>query len=405
MEWACPVGPWSGRVLWVHGVGVSRGPMEWACPVGPWSGRVPWVHGVGVSRGPMEWACPVVPALSACVVLQEFWPVCVLSTLQSTLTLWSLRGLSLPMYVVFKRCLPFATLSIGVCVLRNGVPRGNALTHAPPGAGDLTGDPFGYVTGVLAVVVHASYLVLIQKTSLDSAHGPLTAQYAIAVMATPVLLVCSLVSMDAVSMWSYAGWREPGVSALFSVCVLLGCCMNFTTLHCTYINSAVTTSFVGVVKSIATITVGVLAFSDVAPTRLFLGGVAVNTVGSVTYCAVKYYETRRKSLYEDLEEEGGGAGGGGGGEPASGGPGPAADGEAWTGDGEAWTGDGAAGGGVMTEEEALEMQREHLHGGRRPAPPARPAPPRPLSDVWRSIRNLQPPKGETLVDHMEQQSP
>lgn len=51
-----------------------------------------------------------------------FASVCVLSTLQSTLTLWSLRGLSLPMYVVFKRCLPLATLGIGVCVLRNGTP-------------------------------------------------------------------------------------------------------------------------------------------------------------------------------------------------------------------------------------------------------------------------------------------
>lgn len=55
-----------------------------------------------------------------------------------------------------------------------------------PGAGDLTGDPFGYITGVLAVIIHASYLVLIQKTSLDSEYGPLTAQYAIAIMASPV---------------------------------------------------------------------------------------------------------------------------------------------------------------------------------------------------------------------------
>lgn len=45
-----------------------------------------------------------------------------LSTLQSSLTLWSLRGLSLPMYVVFKRCLPLVTLFIGVLVLKNGVP-------------------------------------------------------------------------------------------------------------------------------------------------------------------------------------------------------------------------------------------------------------------------------------------
>eukprot|EP00061_Rhincodon_typus_P013276 g39549.t1 len=51
-----------------------------------------------------------------------FAGVTLLSTLQSSLTLWSLRGLSLPMYVVFKRCLPLATLIIGVFVLKNGVP-------------------------------------------------------------------------------------------------------------------------------------------------------------------------------------------------------------------------------------------------------------------------------------------
>lgn len=55
-------------------------------------------------------------------LVRVFAGVCALSTLQSTLTLWSLRGLSLPMYVVFKRCLPLVTLAIGVCVLRNGAP-------------------------------------------------------------------------------------------------------------------------------------------------------------------------------------------------------------------------------------------------------------------------------------------
>lgn len=68
--------------------------------------------------------------MDACLFLsvQEFASVCILSTLQSTLTLWSLRGLSLPMYVVFKRCLPLFTLSIGVCVLRNGVPSVGVVT-------------------------------------------------------------------------------------------------------------------------------------------------------------------------------------------------------------------------------------------------------------------------------------
>ncbi|KAM8832592.1 solute carrier family 35 member D3 [Spinachia spinachia] len=355
-----------------------------------------------------------VPPLSL-QLCKEFGPVCVLSTLQSTLTLWSLRGLSLPMYVVFKRCLPLFTLSIGVCVLRNGGPSVGVVVAviittggaALAGAGDLTGDPFGYVTGVLAVIIHASYLVLIQKTSLDSEYGPLTAQYAIAVMASPVLLVCSLISLDTINMWSYEGWKDPHVTVIFVFCVFIGCAMNFTTLHCTYINSAVTTSFVGVVKSIATITVGMLAFSDVSPTRLFVAGVAVNTVGSITYCVVKYFETKKKSLYEDLEEAGephgeerrlNGSDPGRTETEARAKPAAAcASGEVWTEGREA-----PADSRVMTEKEALEMQREHLHRQNTTCGPS-------ASDsyvgVWRSIRHLQFAKRDPLMDNMEQQSP
>uniref|UniRef100_A0A8C0ZEU0 Solute carrier family 35 member D3 n=1 Tax=Cyanistes caeruleus TaxID=156563 RepID=A0A8C0ZEU0_CYACU len=140
------------------------------------------------------------------------------------------------------------------------------------GAGDLTGDAMGYVTGVLAVLIHAAYLVLIQKTSVDSEYGPLTAQYAIAVSATPFLIICSFASMDSINVWSFPGWKDPAMVCIFIACVLISCAMNFTTLHCTYINSAVTTSFVGVVKSIATITVGMVAFNDVEPTKLFILG-------------------------------------------------------------------------------------------------------------------------------------
>ncbi|XP_034525082.1 solute carrier family 35 member D3 isoform X1 [Ailuropoda melanoleuca] len=242
---------------------------------------------------------------------RSFAGVAVLSTLQSSLTLWSLRGLSLPMYVVFKRCLPLVTMLIGVLVLKNGAPSPGVLAAvlittcgaALAGAGDLTGDPIGYVTGVLAVLVHAAYLVLIQKASADTEHGPLTAQYVIAVSATPLLVVCSFASTDSIHAWTFPGWKDPAMVCIFVACILIGCAMNFTTLHCTYINSAVTTSFVGVVKSIATITVGMVAFSDVEPTSLFIAGVVVNTLGSVIYCVAKFLETRKQSNYEDLETQ------------------------------------------------------------------------------------------------------
>lgn len=238
--------------------------------------------------------------------------------------------------------------------------------------------------------------------------------------------MCSLISMDTINMWSYEGWKDPHITGIFVCCVLIGCAMNFTTLHCTYINSAVTTSFVGVVKSIATITVGMLAFNDVAPTGLFIGGVVVNTVGSITYCVVKYFEMKKKSLYEDLEEagkdgtlpgepyrekpplNGDGPAPGNGSDPGN----PEEEGvlsgdgkeEALTGlaNGDAWTGDGGVNPHVMTEKEVLEMQREHLQKENTASGQS-------ASDsyvgVWRSIRHLQFTKKDPLIKNMEQQSP
>lgn len=232
--------------------------------------------------------------------------------------------------------------------------------------------------------------------------------------------------MDTINMWSYEGWKDPHITSIFICCVVIGCAMNFTTLHCTYINSAVTTSFVGVVKSIATITVGMLAFNDVAPTGLFIGGVVVNTVGSITYCVVKYHEMKKKSLYEDLEEAGkDGALPGepyqenppvNGDRPA---PGSGSDlgspdgGEVLSSDekeaaltglakGDMRTGDDGVISRVMTEKEAVEMQREHLQRENTTCGQS-------VGDsyigVWRSIRQLQFMKKEPLIKNMEQQSP
>ncbi len=246
--------------------------------------------------------------------------------------------------------------------------------------------------------------------------------------------MCSIISLDVVNIWSYEGWKDPVITVIFVLCIFFGCAMNFTTLHCTYINSAVTTSFVGVVKSIATITVGMLAFSDVAPTGLFIGGVVVNTVGSITYCIVKYFEAKKKSSYEDLEEagkdgalpgepyrekpplNGDGPTAGNGydpGNPEIGGvmssdgkeetaPARLANGEVWTGDSGQGDRETGVNSHLMTEREVLEMQREHLQKENTASSQS-------VNDsyvgVWRSIRNLQFMKKDPLIDNMEQQSP
>lgn len=201
-----------------------------------------------------------------------------------------------------------------------------------------------------------------------------------------VLLAGAVISWDAAAVWSYPGWKDGGVVALFLSSVAIGCAMNFTTYHCTYLNSAVTTSFVGVVKSVVTITVGMLAFDDVEPSALFVAGVVVNTVGSLTYCAVKFFELKKKSAYEHLE------GGGGDGDAA------AANLREAPRPGEAG-GDHEAGGlpsRVTTEKDEDETRGQRLRQDAAAGD---------YLGVWRSVRQLRLAKEDGLVRNMEQQSP
>lgn len=283
---------------------------------------------------------------------------------------------------------------------------GSAVAGAP-GAGDLTGDPVGYVTGVLAVLVHAAYLVLIQKASADTEHGPLTAQYAVAVSASPLLVVCSFASTDSIYAWAFPGWRDPAMVCIFVACILIGCAMNFTTLHCTYINSAVTTSFVGVVKSIATITVGMVAFSDVEPTSLFIAGVVVNTLGSIIYCVAKFLETRKRSHYEDL-----GAQPGGDEAPPSGGQLPFFLEELPAEGGEIGSAGGEAAGGPARQsgQEARGSPGGARLGARSAQVSGSPeASKRSLKDaylqVWRLVRGTKYTKKDYLIENEELPSP
>ncbi|XP_035317632.1 solute carrier family 35 member D3 isoform X1 [Cricetulus griseus] len=294
------------------------------------------------------------------------------------------------------------------CVSSLFLSRAGSTVLVRSGAGDLTGDPVGYITGVLAVLVHAAYLVLIQKASTDTEHGPLTAQYVIAVSATPLLVIFSFASTDSIHAWTFPGWKDPAMVSIFVACILIGCAMNFTTLHCTYINSAVTTSFVGVVKSIATITVGMVAFSDVEPTSLFIAGVVVNTLGSIIYCVAKFVETRRQSNYENLESQAAGE------EPQpSGDQLPFAMEELPSEGGNSWQ-EGAQGAGGSVQQGGQEARgsprgvslvsgssriEEHSDDvGRRSLKDA-------YLDVWRLVRGTKYMKKDYLVENEELPSP
>lgn len=70
----------------------------------------------------------------------------------------------------------------------------------------------------------------------------------------------------------------------------MGCILSYSLFLCTTMNSALTTSLVGVVKGVLTTIIGFYTFGGVAATSLTLIGVSLNTLGGAFYSYAKYSE-------------------------------------------------------------------------------------------------------------------
>uniref|UniRef100_UPI00358FAF76 solute carrier family 35 member D3 n=1 Tax=Myxine glutinosa TaxID=7769 RepID=UPI00358FAF76 len=233
-------------------------------------------------------------------------PLVVLAVVHPTLTLLALRFLTLPTYVTFKRCTPLATACLSSLALPSVRHRGVAVsrvsatlaaTLTASGAiitalGDVSGTREGYVCGVACVLLHACYLVAIEKVHAEHGLDPLTMQYAATTCSAPVFALFALSAGDPSLLMSPQSWAAQGVVAAFLGSITLVAFLSFTMLQCTVRNSAITTSFVGVAKSIAMAVVGLTALADAKPSFLSICGVILSALGGTTY-AVTTWRSRR----------------------------------------------------------------------------------------------------------------
>jgi hypothetical protein len=67
----------------------------------------------------------------------------------------------------------------------------------------------------------------------------------------------------------------------------MGCLLNYSMFLCTMYNSALTTTIVGVLRSVATVLLG-FVFDTVPFSLVNVAGILLNTVGGVWYTYIKY---------------------------------------------------------------------------------------------------------------------
>ena len=159
-----------------------------------------------------------------------------------------------------------------------------------------------YIFGGFSVMTQAVYLVLVQRSNKDKL-GPLDTTHLNSINTLPLFMISALVigeipnalfkfKIDNIFFW-----------LVFLLVISMGCLLNFTLFLCTQFNSALTTSVVGSVKSVAQTAIGTVVFGGISLNVFTIFGISMNLFGGSFYSYVKYKESLLKS--DDRESESG----------------------------------------------------------------------------------------------------
>lgn len=85
--------------------------------------------------------------------------------------------------------------------------------------------------------------------------------------------------------------------------LVMGIALNYTMFLCTIVNSALTTTIVGVLKGVGSTTLGFVLLGGVQVHGLNVTGLVINTAGGVWYSYAKYQQKKIKApkVVMDLE--------------------------------------------------------------------------------------------------------
>lgn len=217
--------------------------------------------------------------------------------LHTTLALQALDYLTIPMYNILRRLLPLTSL-LFACVMLKKKPSPMVVTSVilvvfgciTAGFGDLEFSAFAYASALLSVICQSFYLTYIQKTGAEKGLSTLTVLHTNNVNCIPFLLIYTLCNKELLAALRFDGYYVIEFQAALFLDIGMGCILSYSLFLCTTMNSALTTSLVGVVKGVLTTIIGFYTFGGVAATSLTLIGVSLNTLGGAFYSYAKYSE-------------------------------------------------------------------------------------------------------------------
>ncbi|UJR27089.1 hypothetical protein I4U23_008390 [Adineta vaga] len=224
-------------------------------------------------------------------------------SLSTALSLQALMKLNVAIYVVIKRCTPALTFMLQVLVLRKqkldfkvgfcvfAITIGAIITSA----GDLTFHMESYVIGGLSVIFQSLYLLTIQRSSEQKTSSDVL--YINSVLSLPMVFILMILFTDEISnVLTYNNYRTFPFWLYFLASTFGGGLLNGATFWCTMKNSALTTSVVGVLKSILQVFFGLFVFDRLSININTVIGIALSLVGGTIFSYLEYTAKKNKSV-------------------------------------------------------------------------------------------------------------
>lgn len=243
---------------------------------------------------------------------KKLFPVSLFYNANVGFALASLKGVNIPMYIALKRLTPLAVLVAGFFSGKGRPSKQVSLSVIftavgviIAAVGDFSFDLFGYSMALTSVFFQTMYLVLVEKSGAEDGLSSVELMFYNALLSVPFLLFVVIVTGEFPKSLSLLFEKADSISFLVMLLLslLMGIVLNYTMFLCTIVNSALTTTIVGVLKGVGSTTLGFVLLGGVQVHALNVTGLVINTAGGVWYSYAKYQQKRSKSrkVISDVE--------------------------------------------------------------------------------------------------------
>ncbi|KAF6149091.1 hypothetical protein GIB67_018669 [Kingdonia uniflora] len=140
------------------------------------------------------------------------------------------------------------------------------------------------------------YLVLVEKSGAEDGLSSVEIMFYNSLLSLPVLLFLIIATGEFPNSVSILFDKTSSLAflAVLIISLVMGIVLNYTMFLCTIINSALTTTIVGVLKGVGSTTLGFVLLGGVQVHALNLSGLIINTAGGLWYSYAKFQQRRNK---------------------------------------------------------------------------------------------------------------